>query len=122
MGGLSKDAPSTSKSLTVGFVAGLAGPAALPLDTLGSEVGTKVAVGTYNAILNGTAAYGGNAIASPSSDPSANAATGAASYGIGVRWLSLSWKYSKPYHSNLLGSDTNGSAERRQEMNNLGDI
>lgn len=89
MGGLSKDAPSTSKSLTVGFVAGLAGPAALPLDTLGSGVGTKVAVGTYNAILNGTAAYGGNAIASPSSDPSANAATGAASYGIGTMAQSL---------------------------------
>jgi len=82
--GLSKDSPNTSKSLTVGFVAGLAGPAALPLDTLGNGVGAKIAVGTYNGILNGTAAYGGNAIANPSSDPSANAATGATAYGIGT--------------------------------------
>ncbi|MFM0519144.1 MULTISPECIES: hemagglutinin repeat-containing protein [Caballeronia] len=82
--GLSKDAPNTSKSLTIGFVAGLAGPAALPLATLGNGIGAKVAVGTYNGVLNGTAAYGGNAIVSPSSDPSANAATGATSYGIGT--------------------------------------
>ncbi|WP_321894028.1 hypothetical protein [Paraburkholderia tropica] len=82
--GLSKDSPNTSKSLTVGFVAGLAGPAALPLDTLGNGVGAKIAVGTYNGILNGTAAYGGNAIANPSSDPTANAATGATAYGIGT--------------------------------------
>lgn len=82
--GLSKDAPNTSKSLTVGFVAGLAGPAALSLDTLGNGIGAKVAVGVYNGILNGTAAYGGNAIANPSSDPSANATTGATSYGIGT--------------------------------------
>jgi filamentous hemagglutinin len=82
--GLSKDSPNTSKSLTVGFVAGLAGPAALPLDTLGNGVGAKIAVGTYNGILNGTAAYGGNAIANPSGDPSVNAATGATAYGIGT--------------------------------------
>lgn len=82
--GLSRDAPNASKSLTVGFVAALAGLAALPLDTLGSGIGAKAAVAAYNAALNGTAAFGGNAIASPSSDPSANAATGAASYGIGT--------------------------------------
>jgi filamentous hemagglutinin len=82
--GLSKNAPDASKSLTVGFVAGLASPAALPLNTLGNGIGAKAAVATYNAALNGTAAFGGNAVANPSSDPSANAATGAASYGIGT--------------------------------------
>ncbi|MDR5762501.1 hemagglutinin repeat-containing protein [Caballeronia sp. LZ035] len=82
--GLSRDAPNTSKSLTVGFVAGLAGPAFLPLDTLGSGFGAKVAVGSYNGVLSGTAAFGGNAIAIPAGDPSANAATGATSYGAGT--------------------------------------
>ncbi|BCQ29748.1 hypothetical protein NK8_79390 (plasmid) [Caballeronia sp. NK8] len=87
--GLSRDAPNTSKSLTIGFVAGLAGPAALHFDTLGNAIGAKVAAGTYNGLLNETAAYGGNSVVSPSSDPSANAATGATSYGIGTMAQSI---------------------------------
>ncbi|OXC76874.1 Large exoproteins involved in heme utilization or adhesion [Caballeronia sordidicola] len=81
---LSNGAPDISKSLTVGAVAGIAGPFALPLNTLGGGLGSKIVVGTYNGILNGTAAFGGNAVATPSNDPSPNAATGAASYGIGT--------------------------------------
>lgn len=59
------------------------------LNTLGSGTGAKLAVGACNGALSRTAVFGGNAIANPSADPSANAATGATAYGAGTVAQSL---------------------------------
>lgn len=77
--GLTDTAPNIRKSLTVGGASGAAAPLALPLITLGSSTTGKVVVGTYNALLSGTAASLGAAITNPG-DPSMAGGMGAASY------------------------------------------
>lgn len=77
--GLTDTTPSVGKSLTVGSLSGAAAPLALPLTTLGSGTAGKVVVGTYNALLSGTAASLSAAVTN-SGDLSMAGGTGAASY------------------------------------------
>ncbi len=86
--GLTEAAPNLSKSLTVGGVSGVAAPLVLPLTTLGPSMVGKVVVGAYNALLSGTAAFGGAALTNPG-DPSMAGGFGAASYLTGT--LAQSW-------------------------------
>ncbi|MCX5543526.1 cell surface protein, partial [Paraburkholderia sp. CNPSo 3076] len=86
----SSDAPNAGKSLIVGGAAAALTPLGLPLDTLGSGIGAKIAVGTYNGLVSATGAFAGGGMVNPSSDPSAFAATSATAYGVGTAaqiWL-----------------------------------
>lgn len=86
----SSDAPNAGKSLIVGGAAAALTPLGLPLDTLGSGIGAKIAVGTYNGLVSATGAFAGGGMVNPSSDPSASAATSATAYGVGTAaqiWL-----------------------------------
>lgn len=87
---MSSDAPNAGKSLIVGTAAAALTPLGLPLDTLGSGIGAKIAVGTYNGLVSATGAFAGAGMVNSSSDPSASAATSATAYGVGTAaqiWL-----------------------------------
>lgn len=86
--GFTNNAPNVAKSLTVGGISGAAAPFVLPLTALGAGTAGKVVVGTYNALLSGTAAFGGAAVTNPG-DPSLAGGVGAVSYVTGN--LAKSW-------------------------------
>jgi len=83
MTGLSKDPPNFTKSYIAGIVGGVTYPFTIGDETIaGLSTGGKIAANGYNAFVNGTAAFGSNAITHQDSpDLSAGVAAGATGLG-----------------------------------------
>lgn len=73
---LTPDQPSYQNAATAGAVAGAMSPLLLPLNTLGSAISGKVAVGIYNSLVAGTGAFGTTAMTNPGSSPELSAGIG----------------------------------------------
>lgn len=73
---LTPDQPSYQNAATAGAVAGAMSPLLLPLNTLGSAISGKVAVGIYNSLVAGTGAFGTTAMTNPGTSPELSAGIG----------------------------------------------